>query len=205
MNMKNYTIVKQVLSKEIVDLVTDYALLKSQIKPHARKNDLLANVHREYGDPLMELLLERLKPTVEKATGLALWPTLSFYYTYAHLNQLAKHKDRASCEIVAGVYLGADPAFIKQHGSWPLIIEHEGQGEEVHLEAGDLVIFKGHETTHWREPFKGQWFVSAIFAYVDKNGPYAFLKYDQRKQLGKKHIGMFHWSFGFLKNYFRRK
>lgn len=204
MDKKNYSVVKKVLSTEELSLITDYALLKAKVQYHSRKGDLLAHVHREYADPLMEILLERLRPIVEKTLGLELWPTLSFYYTYTTGNQLPKHKDRASCEWVAGLCLGADPDFIASHGSWPLIIEHQGVDEKVALDAGDLVLFRGHETTHSREPFQGQWFVSAIFAYVEKQGPYAFLKYDQRKQLGTKHIGMFRWSFGFIKNYFRK-
>lgn len=205
MKNKNYQVIKGAVSKDISQLLTDYALLKAKIKHKSRKSDLLANVHREYGDPLMEVLLERLQPLVEKETGLQLWPTLSFYYHYQNGNQLEKHKDRVSCEVVAGLCLGADDDFLKEKGSWPLILDNNGQEEKVYLNEGDLIIFRGHETTHWREPFEGQWFVSAIFAYVDKNGPWAFLKYDQRKQLGKAHVGMFRWSFGLLRKYFRRK
>lgn len=200
-----YLMIRSAVSQEVCQLLTDYALLKSKCQYHTRKNDLLANVHREYADPLMELFLERLKPTVEKATGLELWPTLSFYYTYSKNQQLMKHKDRPSCEIVAGLCLGADQTFQEKQITWPLMIDDQGKETAIHLSPGDLVIFKGYETTHWREPFEGDWFVSAIFAYVDKNGPLSFLKYDQRQHLGDKHIGMFNWSFGFIKNYLRRK
>ena len=203
--MSRYFILRDVISKEECKLISDYARLKAKVHYRTRKKDLLANVHREYADPLMEVLLERLRPIVEEATGLELWPTLSFYYSYRTGNQLAKHRDRASCEIVAGLCLGADEDFKKKQGVWPLIIEEEGQPHEALLEEGDIVIFKGHETIHWREPYQGKWFVSAIFAYVDKKGPYSFLKYDQRNQLGEKHIGMFRWSFGLLKNYIRSK
>ena len=70
----------------------------------------------------------------------------------------------------------------------------QGKTEAVALEIGDVLIFKGHETEHWREVFSGNWFSSAIFGYVDKNGPFAFQKYDQRAALGKPHVGMFRWS-----------
>jgi hypothetical protein len=193
-------ILKNALSPEICQLLADYARLKLSIRPNIHKNkDPLANIHREYGDAMMEVLLERLKPLVEQATGLELWPTLSFYYTYTKGNKLMPHKDRSSCEFVAGLYIGADEHYIEEQGSWSLVMNNAGKAETVDLSIGDLVIFKGHETEHWRDCFTGEWFVSAIFAYVDKNGPFAFQKYDQRKQLGKPHVGMFNWYFGCLK------
>jgi hypothetical protein len=196
---KNYVVIKGAISKEQCDLLAEYARFKAKIKPNAIKNDTLAEIHREYGDPMMETILEKLTPHIEKAMGLELWPTLSFYYTYRNGNKLMKHRDRSSCQFVAGLCIGADEEYKMSHGSWPLILNNQGKEEHVALDYGDILIFRGHETEHWREPFTGQWFVSAIFGYVDKNGPFAFQKFDQRKMLGKPHVGMFKWSFGCLK------
>lgn len=198
-NLKNPIIIKQVFSKEVCALLANYAHFKASSKPNVKK-DILNNVHREYGDGMMEMLLEKLKPLIEKATGLNLWPTLSFYYTYRFGNQLPKHKDRSSCEIVAGLCIGADEAFIKENGKWPLVLEIDGQPQAIDLDYGDIVIFRGSQTCHWREAFTGNWFVSAIFAYVDKEGPFAFQKFDQRASLGKPHIGMFNWAYGCIKH-----
>lgn len=199
LNKESYTIIKQALSAELCAFLSDYANFKAAVKPNVKK-DGLKNVHREYGDPLMEMLLDKLTPVIEKATGLALWPTLSFYYTYKNGDELAKHKDRNSCQIVAGLCIGADQKFKDAHGTWPLILTIEGKAESIALDYGDILIFKGSETEHWRDVFKGAWFVSAIFAYVDKNGPFAFQKFDQRQSLGKPHVGMFHWLYGSFKN-----
>ena len=192
-------ILKSVLSKDTCELLTSYAHFKSAIKPN-KKKDRLKNVHREYSDLMMETLLTKLTPVIEEATGLELWPTLSFYYVYTHGTQLDKHKDRSSCQIVAGLYVGADDEFKQNNGDWPLILNSNGQPDPVHLEVGDMVIFNGHETEHWRETFTGTWFVSAIFGYVDKQGPFAFQKFDQRRSLGRQHVGMFNWSYGCIKN-----
>jgi hypothetical protein len=176
------------------------------LNPKTRKTKgVLPNVHREYGDFMMETLLAKLTPLIEEATGLELWPSLSFYYTYKNGNQLQKHKDRNSCQIVAGLCIGADDEFKKIKGKWPLILTLDGKPETIDLDYGDIVIFKGSETEHWREIFTGSWFVSAIFGYVDKHGPFAFQKFDQRKSLGKPHVGMFNWSYGCLKNNLKQK
>lgn len=197
--LNKYHIIPNAINQECCQLLTDYILLKSKRKK-IKRNDYLKNVHREYSDPLMETLLQKFTPQVEQITGKELFPTLSFYYLYKNGNQLLKHTDRSSCEYVAGLCIGADDDFKKQHKTWPLILEIDNKPVEMNLNYGDLLIYKGMETIHWREPFSGKWFISAIFGYVDKNGPFKFQKYDQRKSLGLKHVGMFNWSLGVLKN-----
>lgn len=196
-------IIKNVLSKDVCELLANYANFKASLKSNTKK-DALANVHREYSDCLMETLLAKLTPVVEKATGLELWPTLSFYYTYKNGNDLKKHKDRSSCQIVAGLCIGADTEFNSTHGTWPLLLNLDGKTESIALDFGDIVIFNGSETEHWRNQFTGTWFVSAIFGFVDKHGPFAFQKFDQRKALGKPHVGMFNWTYGCIKNNVKR-
>lgn len=198
-NNDKYHVIKNVLNKDYCALLTDYVLLKSKTK-NIKRNDYLKNVHREYGDPLMETLLQKLTPEIELVTGKSLWPTLSFYYLYKNGNQLLKHTDRSSCEYVAGLCIGADHEFKKNGKTWPLILDVDNKETEIHLDYGDLLVYKGIETIHWRNKFDGSWFISAIFGYVDQNGPYNFQKFDQRKSLGLPHVGMFRWSYGVLKN-----
>ena len=201
---KTHIIIKQVLSPEVCTLLANYANFKACLKPNVRK-DLLTNVHREYGDFMMETLLTQFTPLIERATGLALWPTLSFYYTYKNGTTLTKHKDRSSCQIVAGLCIGADDEFKKNKGKWPLILNLNGNATAIDLDFGDMVIFRGYEIEHWRETFTGTWYVSAIFAYVEQQGPYAFQKFDQRQSLGKPHVGMFNWSYGCIKNQLKQR
>ncbi len=196
-------VLKNALSPEFLTLLTDYALLKSTVSPNRyRRGDALRQVHREYGDPLMEIFLKRLTPLVEKAIGKPLWPTLSFYYVYGNGQKLMPHRDRSSCQIVAGLCIGADEAFKAQSGTWPLYFNLNGKSVAHAVEYGDLVIFRGHTVEHWRETFSGAWFISAIFGFVEQEGPFAYQKYDQRQALGFPHVGMFRWTWGVLKHRF---
>lgn len=199
-NDANYLLLKNAIAPEICRLLSHYIQFKAKLKPNIRKNDGLPGVHREYGDLFMESLLDQLTEKIEAATGLALWPTLSFYYLYQNGHALTRHKDRSSCQIVAGLCIDADEQYKKDHGNWPLMLNIKGQPTPISVDYGDILIFKGHETEHWREPFPGNWFISAIFAYVEQNGPFCFQKYDQRAQLGQSHIGMLRWTYGVLKN-----
>lgn len=191
------TRIPNVLDASTCALLSNYIRLKARTRRNIRKGtDPLSGVHREYADPLFETLLDQLTPTFEHATGLDLWPTLSFCYHYATGNALHPHKDRSSCEIVAGLCIGADPEFVAQNGTWPLQIMG---ANNLDLNFGDALVFRGHTMQHWRDVFAGKWFVSAILGYVDKNGPYAFQKFDQRKQLGLAHVGMTAWYLGVLR------
>lgn len=186
--------VPNLVSKEVCDLLVKYALLKREVSPKIRRgDDPLAHIHREYCVPIMEVLHNEITPKIEAATGLSLWPTLSFYYTYQKGNQLLPHKDRASCEIVVALKIGSDETYAQNKGDWPLYFKKDGETLHEELNDGDAVIMNGHELEHWREPFEGEWFVSAIFGFVDKNSIHAYQKYDQRKQLGLPHIGIFKW------------
>ena len=100
----------------------------------------------------METLLEKVKPAMEKHTGLKLSPTYSYARIYKKGDVLARHKDRYSCEISTTLNLGGD--------SWPIYLDptgKEGQaGIKVDLEPGDMLIYSGCELEHWREEFKGK-------------------------------------------------
>ncbi len=195
------TKVSAALDKAQCDLIANYVRLKALSKVKIRSGqDPLSGIHREYADPLFETLMEQLRPQVEAATGLSLWSTLSFCYHYTHGNVLNPHTDRNSCEIVAGLCIGADPQFVANKQSWPL---HLKDSPPIDINFGDMLIFRGSDIEHWRERFTGVWFVSAILGYVDQNGPHAYLKYDQRKALGHKHIGMTRWYMGVLKQKLR--
>lgn len=190
----NFVKLPALISKEICDLMARYILLKRDLKPNIRRGkDPLANIHREYGDPLMEVILGDITKQIEAVTGISLWPTLSFCYGYQKGNELMAHKDRASCEIVVSLKIGCDEQYKKDFDDWPLYFKHQEKSQNVQLDVGDALIIKGHEIEHWREPFEGEWFASAIFAFVDKNGKNAYQKFDQRKKLGKPHIGIFRW------------
>jgi hypothetical protein len=63
-------------------------------------------------------------------------------------------------------------------------------GVEVNMVPGDVVIYRGCDVEHWREPFaanEGSYHVQAFFHYIDKNGPYyPQYAYDGRKGIGYK-------------------
>lgn len=178
-----YVLVKNAISPEIVNLVSQYALIdeKNDFTLEEGANPQIHNSHSQYSDGLMESLLLELQPFMEKTTGLSLYPTYSYYRVYRPGAILVKHKDRPSCEISTTVtfnydYKGADYKY-------PIFVE----GTECNMNPGDLVVYRGCEVEHWREEFtapEGSYHVQVFLHYVDANGPYSDFKFDRRPFIG---------------------
>ena len=162
-----YTVLKNVISKEVADMAYSYFLNKRKvtrvllderfISPFTDyfgiwNDEQVPNTYSHYADILMETLLDKVKPTMEKHTGLKLSPTYSYARIYKNGDVLARHKDRYSCEISTTLNLGGE--------SWPIYLDPTGKngqaGIKVDLEPGDMLIYSGCELEHWREEFKGK-------------------------------------------------
>lgn len=136
-----------------------------------------------YGDPVMDAVLEDLRPVMEKATGLQLIPTYSYARVYLPGDELKPHLDRPACEISATLTLGF------KGDVWPIHVSRDETVEndigEILMKPGDVVAYRGLEINHWREPYtQGEWQCQVFLHYVDANGPHKDQKYDRRKSLG---------------------
>ena len=123
-----------------------------------------------YGDIEMSKLLIRLMPLVSRETGLDLYPTYVYLRRYGPGAVLPRHRDRNACEISCTLCLGQDGDY-----NWPIWVQDlEGTEHEISQNSGDLVIYRGIEMDHWREPDDGrvQCQAQAFLHYVDQNGPH---------------------------------
>jgi hypothetical protein len=182
---KKYQPVKEIVSQDIVQLVTQYALLDelNNFSPEGT-TEQVAGAHSRYGDQLMESLLLQLQPSIEYVSGKKLIPTYSYYRVYRPGHELKTHIDRPSCEISTTVSFGQN--YQEQTGTytWPMFVE----GAPIILEPGDAIVYKGCDASHWREKFNAPQFsyhVQGFFHYVDANGPYTAHALDKRKYIGE--------------------
>jgi len=178
---KSYCVVNSAIEPNIRDFVTQYALF-DEMKNFQADEHQVVGAHSKYADPAMEALLLQLHPLMEKYTGLELYPTYSFYRVYRKGNELKIHKDRPSCEISSTMCFNY--SYDDKNYSWPIFMN----GNKVDQKPGDLVIYRGCDLDHWREPFniddENAWHVQGFFHFVNKNGPFANYKFDQRESLG---------------------
>jgi hypothetical protein len=181
-----YAVVQQAISEELRDFVTQYAIF-DEAQDFSKESDValapqVPGAHSKYADPAMETMLLHLKPVMEKHTGLQLYPTYSYYRVYRNSNELVPHRDRPACEISATVCFNVNADFV-----WSIYIE----GAPIDLNPGDMLIYRGHEKLHWREPLEhidSVWQVQGFFHYVDVNGPYAEWKFDKRATIGQSRL-----------------
>jgi len=171
---KKYLYIKNLLTKTELKIAHKYAIIrhKSNINDFDETQTLLGETCY-YSDPLMELLLEKLMPRVEKELGQPLWPTYSFLRVYNKFSKLEKHTDRESCEISVSCTLGRDK-------EWPLYVGNK----KIVIHPGDGLLYYGGEVEHWREEYDGDYQAQVFFHYVKKDGKYANEKFDRRQYLG---------------------
>jgi hypothetical protein len=140
------------------------------------------------------MLLVNLQETMQQVTGLTLYPNYSYARIYKRGNVLEKHKDRLSCEISTTMNLGGDdwPIFIEPNSSLGIhtttgYIPSNSNGVKVNLKPGDMLVYRGIELEHWREPFQGNECVQVFLHYNDVNNPHGVI-YD-----GRPHLGLPSW------------
>jgi hypothetical protein len=195
-----YVIIKEVISKELANFCYDYFIMKKQVAKTMFDSRFISHfteyfgiwndpqvpeTYSHYSDIVMETLLVKLLPIMEKTTGLKLNTNYSYARIYKKGDVLHRHKDRFSCEISTTLNLGGD--------SWPIYLEPSGKeglkGFKVDLKPGDMLVYRGNELEHWREPFKGE------------NCAQVFLHYNDLKTKGSKeniydrrpHLGLPAW------------
>ena len=189
-----YDVLKNVLRDDYCHLFAEYFRNKAQTYETMLKHTFISEFHNEfgtkfdrqvlgayscYGDIMMEMLLVNMHALMEKNTGLRLQPNYSYARIYKTGHVLERHKDRLSCEISTTLNLGGD--------LWPIYLEPSGRegmnGLKVDLNPGDMLIYRGMDLEHWREPFQGSECVQVFLHYNDVNNPNA-VPYDGRPHLG---------------------
>ncbi len=147
--------------------------------------------YSSYGDVLMDTLLIASNQMVNKYTGLELIPNYTYWRLYQKGEELKRHSDRHSCEISTTLCLGYNTSNlseeVRKEYSWPMNIESsahpEVDGVPVAMNPGDMIIYRGCDLEHWRDPFVGLNHAQVFLHYNDMNGPYKN-KFDGRPMVG---------------------
>ena len=142
----------------------------------------------KYGDPIMDALLSLSHAKMEELTAMELVPTYSYHRLYTTGTELKRHKDRPSCEISTTLCLGYDNSNIDASKypdyDWPMYVK-EPSGKEVgiNMKPGDMIIYRGCDIEHWREPLWANNHAQVFLHYNEKGGEYD-IPFDGRPLLG---------------------
>jgi hypothetical protein len=202
-----YIIIKDAISKEMANFVYQYFLLKRQvaktlfdtgfISPFTEyfgiwNDSQVPKTYSHYSDIVMETLLIKVKPIMEKQTKLKLIETYSYARIYKKGDVLHRHKDRFSCEISTTLNLGGDewPIYINPNPKEGVHVEgkyltSKNKGIKIILSPGDMLVYKGNILEHWREEFKGENCAQVFLHYNNKNTKNSEKNiFDKRPHLG---------------------
>jgi hypothetical protein len=122
-----------------------------------------------------------LELLIEKTTVLSdilqepLLPTYSYCRLYQNGEILAKHSDRAACEISVTLHLGSDGT------RWPIYFtKPNGEIASTELYPGQAAVYLGYESEHWRDAFEGQEYGQVFLHYVRSRGPHWECYFDKK-------------------------
>lgn len=182
-NKDGYYVIKNFLEENFVQFIQSYFFTRINAGQAELGDEQAPNSFFFYGDPLMETILGSSTDSLGKIIGKNILPTYSYTRLYGQGDELLIHKDRPSCEISATISLGL-PENEKINSIYFSKNEDKSDYTEIILSPGDLCIYQGYDLYHWREPFTQKWYLQSFLHYVDADGPYKNLIYDERPTLG---------------------
>jgi hypothetical protein len=176
--------VKNLLDEKTISIISrymEYKIRRGEWKTNAAGVAIdPTSEYSYYGDPLIEVVLQDTKESIEKIIGKKLIPTYSYARVYQPGESLKPHVDRDACEVSVTISVASKGSIS------PIYTRYEKKPVEVHvLNPGDAVIYKGCEALHWRDVLeKDQLVVQFMLHYVDENGSFAHLAKDTRPNYG---------------------
>ena len=212
---QKYLVIRKAVSKELCLFLYNYLLIKKQVTKTMFDYTYISKIERDFGtwndeqvpnnfscysDIAMETLMLKVQPIMEKHTKLKLYPNYTYMRIYENGAKLERHKDRFSCEISTTLNLGGDLWSIYLEPNHNVGIPNDrditsasnNKGIKVDLKSGDMLIYRGQELEHWREPFKGNECAQVFLHYNDVKSKNAKENiFDKRK-----HIGLPAWFKG---------
>ena len=203
---KKYLVIKKVITKDMADFIYGYFSMKRRVAKKFLddryyfplpsewgywKDVQIPNTYSHYADMVMETLLEKVRPKMEKETKLKLVPTYSYARIYKKGDILPRHKDRSGCEISTTMFLGGDPWSIYLEPNKNVCIPPDSfvptknKGIKVDIKQGDMLVYRGCELEHWRTKFKGKDCAQVFLHYNNKKTPGSSQNlFDERPHLG---------------------
>lgn len=168
----DYVVVRNFIDSNLANIMYNYCLMAVKVVDFKSSFDKesyigeydgwfgdgqVPNSFCKYGDILMDTLLDGCYKKIAEFTDINLLPTYSYWRLYFTGSDLKSHIDRNSCEISFTLNLGQDITNLEdQSYIWPIHLKNkDDEVIDVLLNPGDMLIYKGCDLVHWREPFEG--------------------------------------------------
>lgn len=140
-------VVPRLMDKPMALLLYRMLLLRNW-RGQVRHDAQAPTADSHWGDATLDAALLTLQPAIEQASGCRLLPTYAYARLYFRGDELARHRDRAACQIAATIHLGTSSG-----PAPPICFEPD---IAVLQRPGDAVVYLGDRIDHWRDPFEGE-------------------------------------------------
>ena len=191
----SYVVIPNVIGEELTSFLFEYLKNKREVYEYLNniqfispfntifgfKNDQqIPNTYAQYGDIALDILLPFIKEKIEKEVRSELVENYTYARLYKRYDTLVKHKDRISCEVSGTMALGGD--------TWSIYLKNKKRKTiKVDLNPGDILLYKGCDVEHWRDPFEGTLCAQVFLHYNERNNETVNTKFDGRAMLGIPH------------------
>ena len=133
----------------------------------------------KYGDPIFDTLLEVSAGRISELVGKELIPQYTYHRLYLKGVPLVPHIDKPGTGIALSLCLGFDVSNVNHDYNWPLYLS----GFPLHMNPGDLCIYRGEIIEHHRDEFLGIDQAQCFLFYSEKDSSYNIIN-DGRPMLG---------------------
>lgn len=120
-----------------------------------------------HNEPLCRFFHQQFYPVISEITQTPLKPSYCYFALYHSGARLPRHTDREQCAWNVSLVLDTEPEQTREQ-AWPIYLELPQGVEEVRLEMGDAILYRGSRYPHWRNPLASGARVSVcFFHFVD--------------------------------------
>lgn len=113
---------------------------------------------------LFRAVHSQIAALIQSVTDEAIKPSYCYLSVYPQGSVLVKHTDRSQCKWNASI------AFARTADLWPIYVEVPSGVREIRAELGEVVVYRGTDIPHWRDPLPAGTATVCFFHFV--NQPY---------------------------------
>lgn len=159
---KQYAVVRGILHPLQLSVFRRYFRLldeKGHLRLQAERNRYV--MHNE---GLSRFIHHQTSSLINRLTPEPVKPSYSYLCTYKDGGFIPRHTDRAQCAWNLSLLIDTEPEASLAE-AWPIYLDIEGKVEEVRLEMGDGVLYRGTDIPHWRDPLEAGKKATLIFCH----------------------------------------
>ena len=140
----------------------DYYLRK--IDPDLVFDNQVVGRRSMHNASLFKAVHAQIAALVQSVADEAIKPSYCYLSVYPQGSELVKHTDRSQCKWNASI------TFARTADLWPIYVEVPSGVKEIRAELGEVVVYRGTDIPHWREPLPAGTATVCFFHFV--NQPY---------------------------------